>query len=121
LSGLDKNRLRNKTVSFRVSSDEARQLEARIKVCGMPKGEYFIQSLLHNNISIVVGKYQSDRLSLELRRLREAMLNFDISGHEEQLIPLLDNCKALLCELQSLTAKNNNDNELNILDFGTVK
>lgn len=70
MSGLDKDRLRNKTISFRVSPDERQRLEARIKVSGMPKGQYFIQSLLYQKIEVIAGKYQSDRLSLELRRLR---------------------------------------------------
>lgn len=48
-------------------------LEARIKVCGIPKGEYFIKSLLYQRIEISVGKYKSDRLALELKKLREAL------------------------------------------------
>lgn len=68
MSGLDKNRLRNSTISFRVTPEERIQLEARIKVSGMPKGEYFIQSLLHQELNIAVGKYKSDRLSLELKK-----------------------------------------------------
>ena len=68
MSGLDKNRKRNQTVCFRMTPEERRELEARITVSGLPKGKYFIQSLLHKEIKIAVGKYQSDRLSLEIRR-----------------------------------------------------
>ena len=39
----------------------------------MPKGEYFIQSLLHQELNIAVGKYKSDRLSLELKKMREVL------------------------------------------------
>ena len=60
MSGLDKNRFRNTTISFRVSPEERLALEARIKVCGIPKGEYFIKSLLFQRIEISVGKYKSD-------------------------------------------------------------
>lgn len=67
MSGLDKNRFRNTTISFRVSPEERLALEARIKVCGIPKGEYFIKSLLYQRIEISVGKYKSDRLALELK------------------------------------------------------
>ena len=56
MSGLDKNRFRNTTISFRVSPEERLALEARIKVCGLPKGEYFINSLLYQRIEISVGK-----------------------------------------------------------------
>ena len=37
MSGLDKNRFRNTTISFRVSPEERLALEARIKVCGIPR------------------------------------------------------------------------------------
>ena len=73
MSGLDKNRVRNQTVCFRATAEERRQIEARITVSGMPKGEFYIQSLLHQEINIIVGKYQSDRLSLEIRRLRKRL------------------------------------------------
>ena len=66
MSGLDKDRKRNQTVCFRMTPEERRELEARIKVSGLPKGKYFIQSVLHQEVKIAVGKYQSDRLSLEI-------------------------------------------------------
>lgn len=66
MSGLDKDRLRNQTVCFRATPEERRAIEARITVSGMSKGQYYIQSFLYQKISIVVGKYQSDRLSLEI-------------------------------------------------------
>lgn len=106
MSGLDKNRLRNKTISFRVSPEEARKLDARIKVCGMPKGEYFIQSLLNNNISIVGGKYQSDRLSLELSRLKETLHRLSVSNGFYNEIKIFQECKALLEEILKVTSTN---------------
>ena len=121
MSGLDKDRLRNKTVSFRVSLEEARLLEARIKICGMPKAQFIIQSLLYGKISIVVGKYQSDRLSLELRRLREELDNYDTSNAAEQVCVLLENCKVLLNQLQRIIEQEKPDGELSKLDFVTVK
>ena len=69
MSGLDKDRKRNQTVCFRMTPEERRELEARITVSGLPKGKYFIQSVLYQEVKIAVGKYQSDRLSLEIRRL----------------------------------------------------
>lgn len=102
MSGLVKNRLRNQTVSFRVSPEERRQLEARIIVSGMPKGQYIIQSLLHQEIKIIVGKYQSDRLSLELRRLRELIESIGLQDDVE-LLSLMGDCKAVLNELLSIT------------------
>ena len=73
MSGLDKDRKRNQTVCFRMTPEERRELEARITVSGLPKGKYFIQSVLHQEVKIAVGKYQSDRLSLEIRLLWERL------------------------------------------------
>lgn len=109
MSGLDKDRLRNQTICFRATPEERRQIEARIIVSGMPKGQYYIQSLLHQQIGIVVGKYQSDRLSLELRRLREAIEKLDYKDQKHEF--LLKECKALLSELESVTVKSDNAKE----------
>ena len=82
----NENRVRSKTVSFYVTPLEHTELMARIKVSGMPKGEYFIQSLLHQKIEIYVGKYQSDRLALELKKLRETLETItdidDMNGYQ---------------------------------------
>jgi tRNA U34 5-methylaminomethyl-2-thiouridine-forming methyltransferase MnmC len=117
MSGLVKDRLRNQTVSFRVSPEERRQLEARIILSGMPKGQYFIQSLLNQKLSIVVGKYQSDRLSLELRRLREQIVA--LRSDNEELTNLLGDCLAILKQLQALIPGGTNDGVLPS-DFKTV-
>ncbi|HYE09405.1 MAG TPA: hypothetical protein VEF53_04440 [Patescibacteria group bacterium] len=106
MSGLDKNRLRNKTISFRVSHEEAIKIDARIKVCGMPKGEYFIQSLLYNNISVTGGKYQSDRLSLELSRLKEELHRLSVINSFYKEITTFQECKALLEEILKVTSTN---------------
>ncbi len=115
MSGLVKDRLRNQTVSFRVSPEERRQLEARIILSGMPKGQYFIESLLNSKICIIVGKYQSDRLSLELRRLREQMEG--LQNDNEELKNLLGDCKTLLEQLQDMVSGANG--KLNPSDFRT--
>lgn len=105
MSGLDKNRSRNQTICFRMSPAERLELEARIKASGMPKGKFFIQMLLHGEIRITVGKYQSDRLSLEIRRLRECMENLPLADVEACTV-VLEECKALLAELVRLSSEN---------------
>ena len=105
MSGLDKNRFRNTTISFRVTPEERIQLEARIKASCMPKGQYFIQSLLHQELNIAVGKYCSDRLSLEFKKMREALEGVSES---EETAELLKDCKALLAEMQKITNKKQN-------------
>lgn len=110
-----KNRARNKIINFRVTPLEYDEIQARIKVCGMPKGEYFIQSLLHQNICISVGKYQSDRLSLEFKRLRETL---ETISDIDELPNTLTECKALLNQLIIITRDNQ---KLSVEDFKTNK
>ena len=107
MPGLDKDRKRNRTISFRMSPEEAAQLEARINVCSVPKGQYFIESLLHNKIIVWFGKYESDILGFELQRLRGKIDDMLLENDNQQLIYALEDCKLLLTELCSLlTAKN---------------
>ena len=99
MSGLNKNRQRNCTVCFRATPQEVQMLEARVKASGMPKGKYILESVLHQKISIAVGKYQSDRMSLELQKLRMALERAD--GEEQQQV--LAECKCLLEQLLEIS------------------
>lgn len=101
------NRRRNKMISFRVSPEEYLRIEARIKIFGMTKAEYIIQSLLKQEINIAVGKYQSDRLSLEFHKLRMALELAPATCETEKT---LKECKALLTELQTVISDNENSN-----------
>lgn len=110
MSGLDKNRHRNRTISFRVSEEESRKLEARIIVAGLLKGDFIRQSVLKDNILISVGKYQSDRLSLELRRMREDIQIMMEKNNADGISNLLLECNDLLEML--LEAKGKSTTEL---------
>ena len=116
MSGLAKDRKRNQTIAFRMTPEERQELEARIKVTGKPKGIYFIESLLHQEIKIVVGKYQSGRLSLEIRRLREALGN--ICTEDDETRQILAECKSLIGQLIVLIE--GNISELNSDDFRVI-
>lgn len=120
MSGLDKNRVRNQTVCFRATAEERRQIEARIVVSGMPKGQFYIQSLIHQEINITVGKYQSDRLSLEIRRLRERLEEIPQQDENALYEPLME-CKAFLTELIDLMKKNETKKIVTAEDFATEK
>lgn len=89
----DQNRKRNKTVSFWLSPEEYRQMQERIKVSGLSKSEFMIRSMLEQRIEIRVGKYESDRLSLEVRRLKDALMAVEVS---EDAVCLLLECRALM-------------------------
>ena len=97
----DHNRVRNKTISFRASPDEHRRIRARITVSGLSVSEYTIQALLGNPVEIRVGKFESDRLSVELKRLGRRL---DAVSIPDDAVPLLLECKALLEQVIEITA-----------------
>ena len=92
----DHNRARNRSVNLRLSPEEYRNIEARIRISGLNKNEYMIRSMLNNPIYIRVGKFESDRLSLEIRRLANALNEVRIS---EDAKGLLLECRALVEQL----------------------
>lgn len=88
-------RTKNKSIAFHVTEEEMYKIDARIKVSGLSRGDYFIKTFLEQEIRTVIGKYECDRLAVELKRLRECIENID----REDLENVLNECKALLNEL----------------------
>ena len=75
-------------------------MEKRIKIAGLPKNEFMIRSILEQHISIRAGKFESDRLSLEVRRLKDALNGVKIP---EEAVNLLLECRALMEQLLQIT------------------
>ena len=96
----DHKRTRSRTVTFSLTPEEYRQMEERIRITGLPKGEFMIRSMLEQNISIQVGKFESDRLSLEVRRLKDALNQTEVP---EEAISLLLECRALMEQIIQIT------------------
>ncbi len=96
----EQNRTRPKTVAFRLTSEEYRNMEARIKLTGLPRGEFILRSILEQPIFIRAGKFESDRLSLEIRRLKDALLQAEVP---EEAVPLLLECRALMEQIIQIT------------------
>lgn len=106
----DHNRARNKTISFWATSEEYRQLQARIIVSGLSKSEYMIQSMLGNPIFTRIGKFESDRLSVEFKKLAKRLDSLTVP---EEVVPLLLECRALLAQIIKITqdqVKEENEN-----------
>jgi hypothetical protein len=72
----EKHRKRYRTVAFRMSDDELRELDKRIELSGRQKQDYLIKSVLHQKI-VVIGnqvqfeklRTQLDEIAAELRRI----------------------------------------------------
>ena len=97
--GHDNHKIRVTTVSFRVTLEERMAIEARIKVCGIPKGEYYRQSLLYQSINITAGRYHSDRLAMEIRRMRETLEKLT---EIEDAADTIKECDALLMQINEI-------------------
>ena len=78
-----KARFRHNTIAFWLSDEEKQIVEARIKVAGTEKGQYYRASILGQRVEIVAGKYQSDRLAIILERLLDRAEGGDAYADEE--------------------------------------
>ena len=99
---IDHYRARDRTVTFRLTPEEYRQMEERIKITGLAKNEFMIRSMLEQRIEIRVGKFESDRLSLEVRRLKDVLNSVEVP---EEVIPLLLECRALMEQFIRITSR----------------
>lgn len=76
---------KNKTISFRITEAERKQIEARIIASGMMKKDYFIRSCIYNyNCICVVGKKETiyplvqtvNALYLQLLEMQKAFAEY---------------------------------------------
>lgn len=111
-------RVRNHTVAFRVSDEERDEIRAKVAITGLPIGEFLLESVMNQKIYIAVGKYQSDRLSIEVRKLREQLET--TAENLDEVNQVVQKCICLIEQL--LKAIENEDGEgLNPEDFRTIK
>lgn len=105
MPGLNKDRKRPITIGFRVSPEEKNKIDARVKASGLPYAKYFYQTFTQQKIVIAVGKYESDRLALELKKLREAFIRGVEEGNGEEQ-EVVQKAIALLEELIKMNIDN---------------
>lgn len=69
-----KNRWRSKTVAFRMSPEEAEQLDTFVRISGLNKQDYLIRRVLHQEVVIVgssrVYKALRNQLAATLEELK---------------------------------------------------
>ena len=71
-----------------LSDDEKKIVEARIKVAGVEKGEYYRSSILGQKVEIVAGRYRSDRLAIFLEELMQKAEGGEKNAYEEMIVVL---------------------------------
>lgn len=101
----DKNgRLRNKTVAFRVSPEESKQIEFAISLSGMLKQDYYVARALNRDIAVMgncrVHRAVYDRLGELIAELKR----IEAGRYIDQ--DLMDNIKYLASVVDKLYMKN---------------
>mgnify|MGYP002624530086 CR=1 FL=1 len=95
------NRWRSKTVAFRMSPEEANQLDAFVQMSGLPKQDYLIQRALQREV-VVVGnprvykglRIQMDGIHNELQRItKERFIDDELLDRVEQITIIMKSMK----------------------------
>ena len=95
------NRWRSKTVAFRMSPEEANQLDAFVQMSGLPKQDYLIQKALQREV-VVVGNprvYKGLRIQMEaihedLQRIStERFIDDELLDSVEQITIIMKSMK----------------------------
>jgi len=98
---LDKrNRWRNKTIAFRMSPEEAEQLDVNVRLSGLSKQDYLIQRALRREIKVIgnprVYKALKNTMAEVLEELRRIASGNNVS------VDLLDTIKQINTTLNGL-------------------
>ena len=85
-----KNRWRNVVVAFRMSPEEATELNVKVAVSGMSKQDYLIHCCLQHEIRVVCGRKVARQMQMYLEAILEELqfLEEKDSLGEEVLTPL---------------------------------
>ena len=65
------DRFRRNTIAFWLSDEEKAQVEARIILSGLPKGEYYRKAILGQEVTVTAGNYMSNRVAKALEQILE--------------------------------------------------
>lgn len=85
-----KNRWRNVVVAFRMSPEEAHELNVKVSLSGLSKQDYIIQCLLKHEIRVVGGMKVAKKVQVHLDTILEELQTLDEADRdvEELLVPL---------------------------------
>ena len=86
------DRFRHNTIAFWLSDEEKAQVEARIILSGLPKGDYYRKAILGQEVTVTAGNYMSNRVAKVLEQILEHLKN----GNTEDEELLLELVKQLL-------------------------
>ena len=72
-----KNRWRNVVVAFRMSPEEAQELNVKVSLSGLSKQDYIIQCLLKHEIRVVGGMKVAKKVQVHLDTILEELQTLD--------------------------------------------
>lgn len=96
------DRFRRNTIAFWLSDEEKAQVEARIILSGLPKGNYYRKAILGQGVTVTAGNYMSNRVAKVLEQILEHLK----SGNTEDEKLLLELIKQLLTIKENAPAGN---------------
>lgn len=84
------NRWRSKTVAFRMSPEEADELDVQVALSGLSKQDYLIQCCLKHEIKVVCGRKVARQMRMYLEAVLEELqfMEEDTELDREVLTPL---------------------------------
>lgn len=84
------NRWRSKTVAFRMSPEEADELDVQVALSGLSKQDYLIQCCLKHEIMVVCGRKVARKMRMYLEAILEELqfMEEDVEIDKDLLIPL---------------------------------
>lgn len=86
----EKNRWRNVTVGFRMSPEEAEELNVKVRLSGLSKQDYLIKSCLEHKLHIICGRKVAREMQMHLEAILDELQRLETAEemHEELLTPL---------------------------------
>lgn len=105
-----RNRWRNVVVAFRMSPEEAQELNVKVALSGLSKQDYIIQCLLKHEIRVVGGMKVARKVRVHLDTILEELQELGESGSDVDVEELLVTLKHVLDILDG-DEKGGNDNE----------
>ena len=104
----EKKRKRNIIMNFRVSPEEKQMIEERVKLSGMAKGEYFIQSSMHQKISVLGNVRTFDAIKESVSKLDRKLM--ELQSVEELDEVTLESLRMVLELLDGIYNKTEEEN-----------
>ncbi|WP_302121500.1 hypothetical protein [Bacteroides caecimuris] len=83
-----KARFRRNTIAFWLSDEEKAQVEARVILSGLPKGDYYRKAILGQEVTVTAGNYMSNRVAKVLEQILEHLKN-ENTEDEKLLLELI--------------------------------